>query len=468
MNTENTTTEPQTAAPTLPTVHQAVARAAGLSKVAGLDARNDYDKYDYRSIRAVMDSAHGALSQAGVVIVLHEMQGLARTTVKNTKGGDEILVVFTGVFRIYGPAGDHFDMVHLCEGLDRRDKAANKASSAGYKEIIQKLLTLPFGHEEAETASEAKDGAAAAPPERLPPTQKVDEYQRLGLHVYTRDENFLAWDGTQRVYREVAADKLLLEDLRKAEEQVRKRLEHLQARQEKRRDVEKSVISVQRDLRVVTDWLARRSAETETPPAEEPTPPAEPDTQAAGTADDYAASLPPAEHKPEQGAASKWPEIALVAPHVDMEADPAEIRTVAITPAEVEQLAWLEPSECAAMALELRNAALFDPALGEAFRNANSAGAEPLTGHWMATAWLLVHEATALKPKARKLLRLAIKTYGLPARRITGATHAIEKRPKSNLEHEALLKLLGAIVGPQALAAWLAKHQPPAGQKVLI
>lgn len=135
--------------PNGPNVFESVAKAAKLVRVAGKDKTNDFHKYDYRSIEAVMDAVHDAMASAGVTIVLHQMRNFQRLLV-DVKNGKEVLICYEGAFRVFGPAGDWFETVHFCEGMDSRDKASNKASTAGYKEVLQKLFTLPFGHDQAE------------------------------------------------------------------------------------------------------------------------------------------------------------------------------------------------------------------------------------------------------------------------------------------------------------------------------
>jgi hypothetical protein len=189
-------------------------------------------------------------------------------------------------------------------------------------------------------------------------------------------------------------------------------------------------------------------------------------------AEGYATSLPGQtgpEPKPTPQA-SPWPAVAKHAPHIDIDVDPADVPVTALTNGERDALWQLDDAECAAMALALPNAPLFAPAMGKEFARFNDINAEPLTGHWMAKPWLMAHEAAgATKAKARKLLRLAIRDYKLTDRAAAGVTPKIETRPKSNLEHEALLDLLGAIMGPDARNALMAKHhQPAAGQKSLI
>jgi hypothetical protein len=153
-----------------PNVYESVAKAAKLVKVASKDKTNEFHKYDYRSIEAVMDAVHDAVASAGITVVLHTMRNFQRLLV-DVKNGKEVLVCYEGVFRVFGPAGDWFETVHFCEGMDSRDKASNKASTAGYKEVLQKLFTLPFGHDQAE----ADDGPSVSEPRQRRERRQEDD-----------------------------------------------------------------------------------------------------------------------------------------------------------------------------------------------------------------------------------------------------------------------------------------------------
>jgi hypothetical protein len=320
-------------------------------------------------------------------------------------------------------------------------------------------------------------------PQRLPsPTKPKGGYGAIAGWRYTRPENFLAWDGANKAYLEVAADKLPLEDLRAAEPLLVKRCEVIGMHADD--NIRKGLPNCERDLKLVRHWLTVREA---TPangveavraamtPADDKRPELADrlaNDESSPPAEGYATALPGQTGLDPKPAAktSPWPPVAAHAPHIDVDVDPALVPVTALTLKEHDALTLLEPAECAAMALALPNAPLFAPAMGKEFDRFNDINAEPLTGHWMAKPWLMAHEAAgATKAKARKLLRLAIRDYKLLDRAASGAVPKIETRPKSNLEHEALLDLLGAIMGPDARNALLAKHhQPAAGQKSLI
>lgn len=455
--------------PHAPNVFKAVAEAARNCKVAGLDSTNTFDKYDYRSIRGVMDSVHLALANAGVTVVLHEMLDVVRGEVKTSKGGSEILITYVGIFRVYGPAGDHFDVKHYCEGLDRRDKAANKASSAGYKEVLQKLLTLPFGHDEVEQdgddlaggqqrqqpGSGRQKSAINNRPKRIPPpwSGKTDYEVRYEsehhVHVKLVEGRVLQAD----------ARNMRSEDLTALEEGLPQRQAWFN-----QNGFKKLAEQAARDLRIVSNELLIRSGDlerpaensettehTDTPEGSEPaTPPAGDDgagKQAAAPAADQDGPEQPGPETPANDSTEEA-EALLRTPyavHIDVPDDPENIPTSkGLTPDEVDALLWLHPAEIVAMAVSEHNAPLFDAASAEGV--ARMAGAVGVNGvftpEWFTTAWLSYHEGQkASRQSARKLARLALATLPLADRR-DGKVKEIATTELNDTERNRLLSYL--------------------------
>lgn len=440
-----------------PNVFQAVAKAAKACKVAGLDARNEFDKYDYRSIRGVMDAVHNALADAGVTVVLHEMLDLQRTSVKNAKGGDEVLITYTGVFRVYGPAGDWFETVHYCEGLDRRDKAGNKASSAGYKEVLQKLMTLPFGHDEVEQDSD--DRGAIQPLQRQKGQRKAIDNATLmkntGRFPYTSARGVLRRDADMKKWVEIPVDSL---DLEEAVALGKARKQHAEEFR-KAGDADK-MMDADRDLALLRERVAqlksdeslRRSGDDEysadraKADAEGP---GEDDADVpAGAGPDSATSDEPASNQASANDAEGAPTVCGYAVHLGMVLEPEKARvTQALDAGELAHLSWLDMAEVLAMVVHPLNAPLFNPADAVDVHRFNLAGAPVFTGEWLAKAWLPSHEAAkgVRRRDARRLLRQAIHFLDLRGREAAQAIPDFKRVPLSPPQVEGLRAYLGAI-----------------------
>lgn len=420
----------------LPTVFQAVAKAAKACRVAGFDARNEYDKYDYRSIRGVMDAVHQALADAGVTVVLHEMRDLQRSIVDTSKGGKQVLIIYTGVFRIYGPAGDWFETVHYCEGMDRSDKAGNKASSAGYKEVLQKLLTLPFGHDEVEQDGDDRGNIVG---EAQPRKQKGKQRQAIDNRPPKipkpwdgKPDYAVNYDSDHHVYVKLVEGRVLQADVRNMRSEDLTLLEEAIPQRQawfNQNGYARMAEQASRDQRLVAAELLRRAGDLEDDSADGAA------AEAEGPGDDTGGDVPAgagpdsakatsdrpdsAGAQPGTAAPSDRPRVVRYAIHLGMVAEADVVRTSqALGEAELKLLSWLEPAEVAAMVVHPLNAPLFNPAEAADVGRHNRAGAVPLTGEWLATAWLPAHEAAKgdRRRDARKLLRLAIANLDLRLR----------------------------------------------------
>jgi hypothetical protein len=486
-----------------PNVFQAVAKAAKAAKIAGLDSTNTYDKYDYRSIRGVMDAVHLAMADAGVTVVLHEMLDLQRSIAETQKGGKQVLITYVGVFRVYGPAGDHFELQHYCEGMDRSDKAANKASSAGYKEVLQKLLTLPFGHDEVEEDSDDR-GPAQHQPQRGNQRNAIDNRPKKVPPPWSGKPDWsVRYDSEHHVHVKLVEGRVLQADARNMRSEDLTGLEEgLPQRQAwfNQNGFKALAEQAARDLRIVSNELLIRSGDMERPADEQPATDDTPsdDTQnetPADSADDAATSedSEPAEDAPaagEEGSgaeASTDPEAGQDGPdqpgptsepslrrteyavHIDVEDDPEKIPTAkGLSPEETEALLWLHPSEIVAMALSPKNASLFEHSAAAAVQKlaAATGAAAPFSADWFVRAWLMNAEADKkLRRDARKLCRLSIAALDL-AKRAEGKQVEIGTRELTDDERVQITRYLVAMVSKddldEALAGLAALTAPKA------
>lgn len=136
--------ERRLAAEDLPPVAVAFARAAADVRHVGKDRTVDSSAggYAYRSVDDVYDAVHVALAAHGVT-VLPDVLEHATDTHTTGSGTKERHVTVKLNVRIVGPRGDELAHTTYGEGLDRRDRATQKAITDGFKYALLRALTIP-------------------------------------------------------------------------------------------------------------------------------------------------------------------------------------------------------------------------------------------------------------------------------------------------------------------------------------
>lgn len=171
-----------------PTVQEAIINVKRAIGAVGKDRKIEQGpaKYNYRGIDAILDAAHDALVDEGLLVV--PVQAVPSYEMRATRNGDPMQWVSLVVdWLVMGPAGD----VLLCdvpeinpttgelvmvkrppqtigEAADTSDKATNKAHTAAWKILLSELFAIPFSADE-QDASRLEHGhgvARGAPPAR--------------------------------------------------------------------------------------------------------------------------------------------------------------------------------------------------------------------------------------------------------------------------------------------------------------
>jgi len=168
-------------------IPQAMAEIGAVAK----GQRNEYDRYDYRGIDDIYNHFHGPLSSLGLTIVPHEVKTVATREVKTAKGGTQLETTMVVVYRIYGPDGSYVQAEAEGVGMDRGDKASNKAQTAAFKVLCFQCFLPPL-----EDGSDSERES----PERAEPARgnPVNEAKRV-LYDWTkayRDESDLRPDAS--------------------------------------------------------------------------------------------------------------------------------------------------------------------------------------------------------------------------------------------------------------------------------
>lgn len=168
-----------TAVPTVQQALAAVARDVGVVPKGGkADERSG--GYRYRGIDDVINALHGPLVEHGVVIcpqvvhwATHEYHGY--------KSGVWSLTQVQVRYMVYGPAGDHVEVVGIGEGIDNGDKGPGKAMSYAWKTAISQLFSLPTDDPEMDNETAPPPDADARRPTgrsrraSAPPPDPVDD-----------------------------------------------------------------------------------------------------------------------------------------------------------------------------------------------------------------------------------------------------------------------------------------------------
>jgi len=126
-----------------PTVQQAVADAMRIMRAVGKWGQNTQQNYKFRSIDDLMTAANEALGKAGVVVAPKVLQRIVDDTHKTGSNNVMRWVDLEVRYRVFGPAGDHYDVTMWGEARDAADKATSKALSAAFKYFLMETFLIP-------------------------------------------------------------------------------------------------------------------------------------------------------------------------------------------------------------------------------------------------------------------------------------------------------------------------------------
>lgn len=108
----------------------------------GKNERNDYHKFMFRGIDAVMN-ATGPIFRKHKVVVIPTAEEIITDTAPTNKGGLAQIVRVRNKYTIYGPDGSFIEGSAWGEANDSADKATAKANSVAYRTFLLQSLTLP-------------------------------------------------------------------------------------------------------------------------------------------------------------------------------------------------------------------------------------------------------------------------------------------------------------------------------------
>jgi len=103
---------------------------------------NDYDKYKFRGIDAVLNTLAPILAEHGVMLLPSVVESEIRT-IQTAKGTAMNHCKVKMEFTFYDEEGDSVTKAFHGEAMDRGDKSINKACTAAYKYFLFEAFTIP-------------------------------------------------------------------------------------------------------------------------------------------------------------------------------------------------------------------------------------------------------------------------------------------------------------------------------------
>ena len=145
--------------------------------------RNKFDGYDFRGIDDIYNAFHGPLSKLGLFIVPHEVKRSETREVPTAKGGTQLETTTTIVYRIYAHDGSYVTAEAEGVGMDRGDKASNKAQTAAFKVLCFQVFMPPIvdGSDSEKDSPERGAPSKPAPKAKAPKVSPLTQAKRDAL-----------------------------------------------------------------------------------------------------------------------------------------------------------------------------------------------------------------------------------------------------------------------------------------------
>jgi hypothetical protein len=123
------------------TIYERLVAILGELPAIGKDARNEQQKFMYRSHDAVLNALNPLLAKYGVFTVPTVLE---RTTAQRTTRGGGVMyeVNLHVMFTFYGATGDCVQASAWGEGTDSGDKSTNKAMTMAFKNVLAQTFAI--------------------------------------------------------------------------------------------------------------------------------------------------------------------------------------------------------------------------------------------------------------------------------------------------------------------------------------
>lgn len=123
-------------------IYGAIAKVMQDVGIVGKNDSNDYDKYKYRGIDAVMNALNPAMVK-NKVFVTPTVLDSQREERAGKNGTTMMYTVLTVKYTFYTEDGSSVECVVIGEAMDRSDKSTNKAMSAAFKYACFQTFCIP-------------------------------------------------------------------------------------------------------------------------------------------------------------------------------------------------------------------------------------------------------------------------------------------------------------------------------------
>ena len=129
-------------APAVPAIYKAISATMADVGAVSKDATNQFDRYKYRSIDAVMNAMYPAMAK-NHLFVIPEVMEITREDRKSDKDKNLVYSVVKVCYTFATDDGSSVKAVVIGEGSDRGDKSINKAMSAAFKYALFQVFCIP-------------------------------------------------------------------------------------------------------------------------------------------------------------------------------------------------------------------------------------------------------------------------------------------------------------------------------------
>lgn len=161
-------------------IYGAIAKVMQDVGIVGKNDSNDYDKYKYRGIDAVMNALNPAMVK-NKVFVAPTVLDAQREERAGKNGTTMMYTVLTVKYTFYTEDGSSVDCVVIGEAMDRSDKSTNKAMSAAFKYACFQTFCIPteeMHDTEEESVPIGQKKANKQAPKGDPMLAKIDAEQK--------------------------------------------------------------------------------------------------------------------------------------------------------------------------------------------------------------------------------------------------------------------------------------------------
>ena len=122
-------------------IYKAISQTMADVGIVGKNDDNNFDKYKYRGIDAVMNALNPAMIKNHIFVVPNVMD--IQREERQGKSQTMMYTVLTVKYTFYAEDGSYVESVVIGEAMDRSDKSTNKAMSAAFKYACFQTFCIP-------------------------------------------------------------------------------------------------------------------------------------------------------------------------------------------------------------------------------------------------------------------------------------------------------------------------------------